>query len=586
MTLESFPPDIREAFKTNITRHWDIDLKKLRIHGNYILDGIRSDIGGVNIKRTDLLSQLLEISEGAKFVFLTGERGCGKSSLVREFFGHLRDRAPIFCIRTEDLDESHLDKVFWNIGLKGTLDDIEAGFALMPKKYLLIESLEKLLELQNTSSFNDLIHFLRKHPGWTIIATGRSYAFQQIVFNFLQPVNLQYHPLEIEGFSKNDIQYLCDRLKPLKSFFENPTIKQFLMNPFYADLAYRVAITGTQLSSMDGELAFRDAVWRDVISKEVARKSGMPIKRKQTFINIAVKRAKRMVYGVSESEYESEVLLNLEEDNLIRRDKKKGLVSPAHDVLEDWALDRFIEDAFQKNINGIQEFIKAVGPEPAMNRALRLWLHRKLRCGQDISGFVLQLLGDNTIERSWHDEAISAVLLGDNPYEFLLSSKDQLFANESDLIKRFFFILRISCKEPDRDLVWKSFVNKEKSPDMLDPLCLKPYGREWAAVIQFMSENIDFIKDEISTHLTAVLDEWCSVISIHRELPGIAHEVGIMALHLLLSREDNYLDNKILKKLLGVIIKVSPSISEEFRVFLEKNVFIQEKNWVASRICK
>lgn len=578
LTPEFFSLDIRKAFNTNIIRDWDTDLKKLRNHGSYILEGIRSDIGGESIKRTDSFSQLLEISERDEFVFLKGERGCGKSSLAREFFDYLKDRAPIFCLRTEDLDESHLDKVFFKIGLKGTLDDIEAGFALMPKRYLLIESFEKLLELQHISAFNDLINFIHKHSGWTIIATGRSYAFQQIVFNYLQPSGVQFSYLEIGGFSDNDIQYLSDKLKPLKPFVENQEIKQLLMIPFYADLAYRVAINGTQLSSMAGELEFRNAVWRAVISKEHVRKSGMPLKRKQTFISIAVKRAKCMVYSVPENEYESEVLLNLEDDNLIRRDKSKGLVNLAHDVLEDWALERYIEDAFQKNIDSIQDFFNALGPEPAMNRAFRLWLHQKLRCGQGISGFILKLLGDKTIARSWHDEAISAILLGDNPCEFLFSLKDQLFANESELLKRFFFILRIACKLSDRNLVRKFFIKKEKSPDMLEPLILKPYGRGWESIIQFLFENKEFIKDEISTHLTAVLDEWCSVIHIDQELPPMAHEVGIIALHLLSPLKNKYRDNENIKKLLGVIIQVSPSILKEFHELLEKDVWIQDKS--------
>jgi hypothetical protein len=110
-------------------------------------------------------------------------------------------------------------------------------------------------------------------------------------------------------------------------------------------------------SHQDGEKEFRTAVWRDVISKEQERKNGLPLKRKQAFMGIAIARAKQMVYGVPTIEFDSETILKLESDNLVRRDSKNNLVSPAHDVLEDWALEQYIEDAFQKHSNDLQRFL-------------------------------------------------------------------------------------------------------------------------------------------------------------------------------------------------------------------------------------
>jgi hypothetical protein len=48
-----------------------------------------------------------------------------------------------------------------------------------------------------------------------------------------------------------------------------------------------------------------------VIAKEQVRANGMPLKRKQVFIDIAVNRAKQMVYGIPETEFDGDVLLSL-----------------------------------------------------------------------------------------------------------------------------------------------------------------------------------------------------------------------------------------------------------------------------------
>ena len=103
INLDTLPEDIVRPFGTRNNPHWTSDVNKLKDHGNYIIDGIRSNIGGVHINRPGSFEQLLEISEAAEFVFLSGERGCGKSSLVREFAEYMKDRAPVFCLRTRIL---------------------------------------------------------------------------------------------------------------------------------------------------------------------------------------------------------------------------------------------------------------------------------------------------------------------------------------------------------------------------------------------------------------------------------------------------------------------------------------------------
>lgn len=567
ITLENLPEEIRRAFNTIKYSQWDKDLKKLKAHGDYIIEGIRSDIGGVHIGRQEYFDKILEAAEGDKFIFLTGERGCGKSNLIREFAEHMKDRAPVFCLRTEDLDKPHLDHVFFSIGLTSSLSELEAGFALIPKKYMFLESLEKLLELKNTAAFTDLIRFVQKNQGWTIIASGRDYAYQQITFNYLRATGVKCTSLVIENFKINEIQYLCDRFEFLKPLSNN----QLLKNPFYAELAYRVAETGTRFTSGGSEQEFKNAVWRDVISKEQVRIDGMPLKRRKAFIEIAVNRAKQMAYGVPDTIYDYEALLRLEEDNLIRRDSTIGLVSLSHDILEDWGLERYIDEAFQANSRSVKEFLSAVGHEPAMNRAYRLWLHQKMRSHDNLAHLIHSILTDRTIESCWRDETITAVLLGDDPYEFLNALKDQLFKNDGELIKRFCFILRISCKTPNQELI-KQF--PEEISMGLNVLFLKPYGAGWEAIIRFLYENRHFLTEEFIPHVTGVLKEWSGMIHIDRELPSSSREAGLVALHLLNMIKSSYHNEGDREKLLEVIIGVSPSIPKEFNQLLNNDVFV------------
>lgn len=572
LTLETLPEDIRTSFSTVSSSSWSSDVTKLKEHGNYILGGVRTTVGGVHIEQPDVFSELLSLTETSSFVFVTGERGSGKSSLMREFSEYIGKSAPIFCLRTEDLEQSHLNNVFSAMGLKSSLHDLEVGFALMPKKYLIIESLEKLLELEKTAAFTDFLQLLSKHQGWTVIAIGRDYAYQQITFNYLQPFGVKFKTLTLKGFSNDQVQNLCERLEPLQKISDNPNLKPLLKSPFFADLAYRVLQTGTEFTSQDGEKEFRIAVWRNVIAKEQERSNGMPLKRKQAFINIAVSRAKKMVYGVPEAEFDGDAIFKLEEDNLVRRDSTNNLVSPSHDVLEDWAIDQYIEDAYRRYSGKIQDFLDAIGHEPAINRAFRLWLHQKLRCGENVDDFVRSVLTSQDIQSYWQDETIAAILQGDNPDEFLSYLKDQLFLDDGKLLKRFCFILRIACQMPDQIPTFPK-LKENDDRDLGDTLFLKPCGQGWKATICFLIGSRDYLSEGLTSHLTAVLNDWSSLLHIDKDLPLPAREAGLLALHLLAPLKKSYRDDGNRKKLLSIIIKTIPAIRKEFSKLLEADVF-------------
>lgn len=171
----------------------------------------------------------------------------------------------------------------------------------------------------------------------------------------------------IEEFTDDQIQNLPYELKSLKPLLKNKNLKLLLRNPFFTEIAYRISQAGTEFLISDGEREFQTAVWRDIISKEHECLDGMPLKRRQTFIDIAVKRAKQMVYGIPEIGFDPAAILKLEEDNLILRNPNSGLITLVHDVLEDWVLVRYIESIYRTNHEDIYSFLKCLGYELAMN---------------------------------------------------------------------------------------------------------------------------------------------------------------------------------------------------------------------------
>ena len=203
ITLESIPKGLR-CFSGELVGNWASDLEKLRSHGEYILSSIQSDIGGVHVPRVKLLHDIMELTEKSGLILISGGRGDGKSTLAKEFVKSAGTEYPVFCLRTEELGLPHLDHVLRAIGISSSLSGLASGFAMMPKRYLLIESLEKLLELRCKSAFKDLANFILNNPGWIVIATLRDYSYPQITRNLL-PRDLSWSSLTVPEFDDDDL---------------------------------------------------------------------------------------------------------------------------------------------------------------------------------------------------------------------------------------------------------------------------------------------------------------------------------------------------------------------------------------------
>jgi len=574
LTQDNAPKEVKLLFESQSKVNFENDFLKLKERGDHIFEGISNTINGFHIDRTEQLANISELYGESDFLFVTGSRGVGKSGVVKDFISTKGKDVPVFYLRAEDLDKSHLNDVFTSIGMNSTLGQIEGFFSLLKDKILVIESLEKVLELNHHNAFVDLLQYIKRQPGWTIIATGRDYAYQQLAFNYLQPSEIQFNSVNIEGLTKEQIEQVCEHIPELKGLITNPSLGELLKVPFFIEIAARAINNGAQFKSGDTEADFRNTVWATVISKESDRKSGMPDKRRTTFINIAKQRAKKMTIGIRASEFDPEVISKLEEDNLIHRDRKTSTISPMHDVLEDWALEEYIENEYIENSHDLVKFLLIIGNEPAISRAFRLWLYRRLKFDDATNEFVEEILTKDGIESYWKDETIAAIMQNDSPEKFLDTLKSLLIKDDCALLIRFCFILRITCQRPNS--LYNDLLIKDEKSGMLKSLFLQPYGNGWEALFNFIYEIKHDLSNSMHTHAVEVINEWCGLINIYDDLPKSSEKVGLLSLWLLEPVKDSYRDEGRRKKILNALLKVSTAINEKFDALMEQDVFISK----------
>ncbi len=574
LTQDNAPKEVKLLFRSSSKVNFEHDFSKLKERGDHIFDGISNSINGFHIDRAEQIAEISELYEVNDFLFVTGARGVGKSGVVKDFISTKGKDVPVFYLRAEDLDKNHLNDVFTSIGMNSSLGQIEGYFSLLKEKILVIESLEKVLELNYQDAFIDLLKYIKKQAGWTIIATGRDYAYQQLTFNYLQPSAIKFDSVNVEEFTADQVAQVSEHIPELTGLISNDSLTELLKVPFFIEIAVRAIGNGAQFKSGDTEVDFRNTVWATVISKEADRKLGMPDKRRTTFINIAKQRAKKMLFGIRASEFDPEVIAKLEEDHLIHRDQKSATISPMHDVLEDWALEEYIEIEYVENSHDLVQFLLTIGNEPAISRAFRLWLYRKLKFDDATNEFVEEVLTTDGIESYWKDEAIAAIMQHGSPEDFLYSLKSQLLKDDCALLIRFCFILRIACQRPNS--LYNDLLLKDEKSGMLKSLFLQPYGNGWGALFNFIYEVKHDLSNSMNNQVVEVINEWCGLINIYDDLPKASHKVGLLSIWLLEQVKDSYRDEGRRKKILNALLKVSTAVKEKFDELMEQDVFISK----------
>ena len=169
-------------------------------------------------------------------------------------------------------------------------------------------------------------------------------------------------------------------------------------------------------------------------------------------------------------------LEKLKKDEIIVEDNNNRHYSPAHDILEDWALEKYISQAYER-YSSIDEMLANIGTEPAMRRAFRLWIEDMLIDGySNIEDVVDYSLNNSDADKYWADEILVAIFKSNDCSTFFEKYKNQLLEKKCFFLKRCLNLIRTCCKE--------SFVIGNQSQ-------LMPLGSGWKGMMCFLQNNLN-----------------------------------------------------------------------------------------------
>lgn len=549
-------------------------LGTLVAHSQTTLNGICTTIAhAVRISRDALVARMLEGLDQSQVVVLTGPAGFGKSALARSAIELLH--GDLFCLafRAEEFATSHIDQTLQQAQASINAERLLALLAAQGCKVILVESVERLLEASVRNAFSDLLRLATQDRSIRLLLTCRDYSVNTVRASLLERAGLPHSVIEVPPLTDDELDQVVKVVPSLKGALGSDSLRKLLRSPYLLDRAAQMDWSDPQTLPAD-ERTFRSRCWHEVVRNDAAAGGGMPRRREQVFLELAVRRARALSPYVQCDGLDAEALEALRRDDLVVFSKETGfLAAPAHDVLEDWAIIQWFGGQFSLHEQEAAALVTDIGGYPAIRRGYRKWLGEMLECEtQRADAFVISSFSDDSLPAYFRDDTLVSVLLSSSAAGFLARQRKPLLADQGRLLVRVIHLLRVACKASPR---WLS------GATTLPSQLLVPRGEAWPAVLEIVIEGLGQLLPAHLGLLVGLLEDWAGSIEWNAPDPPGFHEAGKIAFALL-AHLDGYRMDDLRKRVLTMISKIPRADAVAFQDLLERGCSLDRHDRVAS----
>lgn len=500
-------------------------VREISRHTAAVLAPIRSAIvvdgKSIKIDRRALVTRLKDTLSASALVIVSGEAGVGKTAVVKDLYDEVKGKVPFFVFKATEFNVPHINQLFKDYG-EFTFSDFDREHKEFPEKYIVIDSSEKLSDLERQEVFQEFLSTLVS-SGWKVLFTTRLSYLEDLKYAFIEIYNASFEPLNIPVLTQEE---LID-LSAANGFSlpENERLRNLIQNPFYLNEYLRIDAKGNRSASY---AEFREAIWNRQIAHSSYQKDNIHRKREECFLEIARKRAASGRFFVAIEGHE-EALRQLESDEVIKFESSAGGYFITHDIYEEWALERTIERSF-RGMSDYEPFYQALGDALAIRRAFRGWISEKLGANDaDATRLIEATVSSDAIPQHWRDEAVVSALLSQYSGAFIQHHEQKLlevppsiiepgepssvgrssrhYSYEKSLLHRVLFLLRIACKEVDQALL-SALENLQGAQIGFSSIMTKPKGSGWGSVIEFLNRNKEKLGLLYMHVVLPMLDDW------------------------------------------------------------------------------
>ncbi len=464
-------------------------IENLNSHIENILTEIQTNIvfniQTIKIVRTHELTEIKNNKQ--QVLVLSGTGGVGKTALIKKLYKETKGQSPFYLFKATEFELRCINDFFKNYDFQDFVNAHQED----ENKTIIIDSAEKLLDLNNTDPFKKFLYILIRN-NWKIIFTTRDNYIDTLNTDFFEIYNIDPVNIALQNLDKNQLQDLSKKYS-----FQLPKddkLFELIKNPFYLSEYLKYYKVEEELDYK----GFKSKLWKKNITKNSPPRS-------ECFQNIAFLKSNARSFFVT-PHCESSVLNELIKDGVLGYEEDKGYFI-THDIYEEWALEKIIKKEFSKKDDN-QVFFNEIGQSLPIRRSFRNWISEQLLLeNNQVKIFIEEVIGDDNINQSWKNEILVSILLSDYSDYFFKNFKDLLLADNQELLKKATFWLRIACKEVDDDF-FKQLGVKNIDLSTLKYVLTKPKGNGWKSLIKFVFDNFKKIRVENLHFILPVINDW------------------------------------------------------------------------------
>jgi hypothetical protein len=526
-------------------------LDEVSKHNENILQAIQTKISfgdkHIKIDRSSVVEAIENASQKKKNIIISGEGGCGKTAIFKEFYNSNFKEIPICIFKANELNVNHINDIF-QFDHKFTLTQFLNAFKDEPIKIFVIDSAEKLAEISNNDILTTLIQKLKENA-WNIIFTTRYAYLNDLTFHIKENYQLSFDVNDVSLISVDELKSISEEFK--FSLPDNQKFLERLRNLFYLSEYVQ------QYSNIDRQGNFKefiDLLWKKRIQNNIVQKDNLHLEREKCIINIAKQRCDTGQFYINADNLPQSALFQLKQDEILGYDDIHNGYFITHDIYEEWTLDKIVSRSFS-NYSNTKQFFDDLGNSLPIRRAFRLWLSDHLsENSKEIESFIQGAFTNAEVTQFWKDEIVVSVLLSDYSETFFKFFEKEVIANDFKILKRILFLLRIACT--DISAIQKIEI-------------IKPKGKGWEEVIALIHKHKSDFFDSNLKLVLPVLTDWCEF----NKKGETTRYSGLLALSLIQkteTEENFFIQNGAEKNILKVVFNAANELHEELKEIFDK----------------
>lgn len=520
--------------------------------GNKIVYNEKEEI---KLDRSIYLQNISNALSEKDLLIISGNAGCGKSALVKEF--HETEKSPFLMFKVDDFDVDSIQELYNRFNL--TLGEFRDFYNDSGEKFIFIDSSERISHLKNQRTFEEFLK-LMVHDSWKIILASRNDYSDILRYNLNINYGLKVNEIKLPELTIDELEgiFRDNGLKiPVNSNIKNP-----LQNLFYLSLY----LSNIENINQDNDDELKNILWEIIIKKSYQQSDNHHEKREHCFLEFVKNRSMNPHFKFKIDNVCSEILNEFQRDGII--EIRYGRFFITHDVYEDWALEKIINNELIESNGDYTTFLNSISNSLKFNDAFRNWICNKLiNDYEEASELVDYIVTNEKCDTSLIDEILLAVLQSNTFKSFLAKYKYIILKNDYIFERILYWLKTVFIIEDDSEF---SKIIKETSNNTV----YKPYGKNWEQFISFLYDNIEKITEKQMEYTVHSLLYW----NKHHPKGRTTRYSSLIALKFYEEKEQmSYQDYKKIKQdLLSIILLGANEIKKELEEVLEKVI---SNNW-------